>query len=393
MKTATQPAGGWIRAWGRFWFSPADPTPLGLIRICCGLVLVYVHLAYLPDLQEFFGADAWFDLRLADAHRTETPCIAPSANWAVGPVARPLPDDLDERMRTVQYIRTWGVDPRLTVGQGTFGWSVWYHVTDPLWMCVVHGGVLVVLLLFTVGLWTRVTSVLAWVAVLSYVQRSPVTLFGQDAMMMILLLYLAIGPSGAALSLDRLLARRRGAPARPEPSVSANLALRLMQIHFCIIYLAAGTSKLLGGAWWNGTALWGTLANYEFAPLRFKAYAEALRWLCQHRWLWEVVLTTGALFTLALEIGFPFLVWNPRRRGPMVLGSVLLHTIIAVTMGLVTFGLLMLALVLSFVPAEALHQLLAKQRERAGDPESRAGPFGTTGATHSRGNSEVEPVC
>jgi hypothetical protein len=365
--------------WDRFWFTPADPTTLGLIRIFCGLVVVYVHLAYIPDLQEFFGAGAWFDLRLADAHRQEMPWVAPGAGWAEPPVAKPLPEDVAERMRTVQYIQRWGIDPRVATGKGTIGWSVWYHLTDSFWMNVVHGGVLVVLVLFTLGLWTRVTSVLAWLAALCYVQRSPVTLFGQDAIMMILLLYLMIGPSGAALSLDQWLARRRGASAWPAPSVSANVALRLMQVHFCIIYLAAGTSKLLGGAWWNGTALWGTLANYEFAPLRFTAYAEALRWLCQHRWLWEAVMSAGSLFTLGLELGLPFLVWYPRLRGPMVVGAVLLHTLIAVSMGLVTFGLLMLALVLSFVPAAAVNRLLA--RREAAQPET--GPL-LAGADRTR---------
>jgi hypothetical protein len=45
----------------------------------------------------------------------------------------------------------------------------------------------------------------------------------------------------------------------------------------------------------------------------------------------------------------------------MVLGSVLLHTMIGLFMGLVTFGLLMMALVLSFVPPEAVHRLFARR--------------------------------
>src|SRR5262249_35055195 len=142
---------------------------------------------------------------------------------------------------------------------------IWYHVTEPFWMWVVHGLVLVVMLMFAVGFCTRITSVLTWLAAVSYMHRSPITLFGGDTMMNILLIYLMIGPSGAALSVDRLISRwwaRRKArlAGEPEPEdapppklVSANFALRLMQIHFCIIYFAAGTSKLLGATWWNGT--------------------------------------------------------------------------------------------------------------------------------------------
>jgi hypothetical protein len=357
----------WLHAWDRFWFRPADPTVLGLIRIACGLVVLYVHFAYSYDLQAFFGRDAWFSLSLANMVRHEAPWGPPPADWTEQPVPRPLPADPVERAKTVQYMQRWGADPRTTPWQGNYFWSVWFHVTDPATMRWVHAGVLAVVILFTLGAWTRVMSVLTWLAALSYIQRSPITLFGMDTIISILLLYLMIGPSGAALSVDRLVTRyravRRGLPPPTvEPLVSANLALRLMQVHFCIIYGAAGLSKLLGGAWWNGTALWGTLVNYEFSPVRFPVYAEALRWLCRHRWLWEVVMSGGAVYTLALEIGFPFLVWQRDWRGPMVIGAVLLHTGISLTMGLVGFGLLMLTLVLSFVPAAAVHLVFQRAK-------------------------------
>jgi hypothetical protein len=189
-------------------------------------------------------------------------------------------------------------------------------------------------------------------------------------MMMLLLLYLMIGPSGAALSVDRWLARRRAARGRCEsaglePSVSANLALRLMQVNFCIIYLTAGLAKLLGGTWWSGTAVWWTLANYAFAPLRVPLYYDALRWLAEHRLAWELVMTGGVLYTLGLEISFPYLVWKRELRWLMVFGSVLLHLTIGLFMGLVTFGLLMMALVLSFVPPEAVRRLVTRPSRSA----------------------------
>src|SRR5262249_19807857 len=236
-----------------------------------------------------------------------------------------------------------------------------------------HAGILTIMFLFTIGFCTRITSALTWLAALSYIQRSPVTLFGMDSMMNISLLYLMIGPSGHALSVDRLIEahrRRRCGQTDQKPVerlVSANFAIRLMQVHFCFIYMAAGLSKLLGSAWWNGTALWGTVANYEFTPLRFAAYADALRWLCQHRLLWEIVMTGGAVFTVALEISFPFFVLRPRLRGAMVVGSVMLHTGIALTMGLIGFGLFMLVLVFSFFPPNTVRASL----KRLGAPRGR----------------------
>src|SRR5207248_3359382 len=162
---------------------------------------------------------------------------------------------------------------------------------------------------------------------------------GMDTIMNILCIYLIIAPSGATLSVDRLLqkwwARRKGlAPPPVKPSVSANFTLRLMQIHLCIIYLASGLSKLQGPAWWNGTALWGTMANYSFAPMHWPVYLAFLQFLSEYRILWEVVMLGGTYFTLFLEISFTFLIWRKSTRWLMIILSVLLHTGIGLIMGL-----------------------------------------------------------
>jgi hypothetical protein len=145
-------------------------------------------------------------------------------------------------------------------------------------MAVAHTIILVIMLLFTLGFCTRITSVLTWLAALSYIQRAQTTLFGMDTMMNISMIYLMIGPSGATFSLDRWLAKRRArrvlsgeikgdfAAAQavlqgPAPSVAATFATRLLQIHFCFIYFASGASKLKGGTWWGGTAIWYTIAG------------------------------------------------------------------------------------------------------------------------------------
>jgi len=180
------------------------------------------------------------------------------------------------------------------------------------------------------------------------------------------LFYLMLSPCGAALSLDRWLQvrrerRRLGAqyvPQPPPPMVSATFATRLFQINFCLIYFAAGTSKLMGTSWWNGTAPNGFLLNYSFAPFDVPAYVKFLKMLVAHRWIWELFGTVGVVSTLFLELGFPFLVWNRYTRWLMVSGSILFHTLIALLMGLVTFSLMMMVLVLAFVPPEAVQQMV-----------------------------------
>jgi hypothetical protein len=358
-----------IRAWNRFWFTPADPTILGMIRICGGLVVLYVHLAYSYDLQAFFGKDAWLSLDKINQSRHEVPWVGPPTGWD------PLPQVRANNAEEKEFIDRWSVHPSQVMAYGQPLWSIFFHVTDPSWMWVVHGSILTIMFLFTIGFCTRVTSVLTWMGMLCYVQRAPTSLFGMDQIMIVVVLYLMIGPSGAALSADRLIARywalRQHLPAveflRPAPSVSANVALRLLQIHVCIIYAASGLSKLQGPVWWNGTAVWGTMANYEFSP-QLQIFRAFLSFLSRHRWLWELVMTGGSYFTLVFEVGFAFLVWNRRLRWIMVLSAVLLHMGIAIFMGLVTFSLMMLTLVLAFVPSSAVLEFLCRWGRRPVGP-------------------------
>jgi hypothetical protein len=354
--------------WNRFWFQPADPTLLGFMRICCGLVVLYIHLVYTSDLQQFFGKNAWVDKQAIDEFRHEFPWEGQPSGWQNRqPILKA--DTPEER----EYMFRWSfLNPRMAYAKGYPAWSIWFHVTDPAWMMAIHCGVLAVMFLFTIGFCTRVTSVLTWLGVLSYVQRSPVTLYGMDAMMNILLIYLMIGPSGAAFSVDRLIARywatRRALSKHqpvplhlpPAPRVSANLALRLMQVHFCIIYMASGLSKLLGHAWWNGTAVWATMAVYEYTPMAMASYQAFLLFLAQHRWLWEIVMTGGVAYTLITEISVPFLIWNRKLRWVMITMAVGLHTGIAVVMGLRTFSLFMLVMLTAFVPQETVQALMRR---------------------------------
>jgi hypothetical protein len=520
---------------GRFFFSPTDPTSLGFMRLMAGLVLLYTHAAYTPDLKEFFGPNAWWDQYEGNKQRREQPSMNTPLGWRIGeptlrlidevphrrsaeldfmrslplapgerktqlryldrlvaltpapkdpydlqgaqnatqeyiaglvlvdaagwlsdeqkskargflgtdppddkqsPVHFPewlkalpraerlelwdaalefalaLPRDLDNleyvlqwlknypllhRARLVQfltgelkvdgkdlslpadkgerdefldYLNAWGIDTRQNDDRGTPVFSYWYHLTDPTTMYVVHALYLVVCLLFAIGLWTRVTSVLAWAGSLSYIHRGQLILFGQDTMQTILLLYLMIGPSGAALSVDALRARYRAARAKlasggrsipwaeavlsgPAKSWLANFAIRLFQINFCLIYASSGLSKLKGTTWWGHTAPWLIFANPEFGLIRYPAYEWLLRQVMEYRMLVSVFFGFATLYTLALELGLPLLIWT-RLRPFMVIMSILLHFGIAVFMGLTIFGMYMFCMVLCYVPAKLI---------------------------------------
>jgi hypothetical protein len=421
------------QAWDRFWFTPADPTTLGLIRICCGMIALYTFVVYSFQFQEFFGEKAWFDLKTRRAIVDWTPNVSPELGWEQTPPPEPTneaqrayreyyfkrwgqyppapyPTSDQEAKWFDEYQREWGGDPRLTSSMGTPVWSIWFHVTDPEQMKLVHIGFILITFFFMVGFCTRITSVLTWWANLCYIHRNPAVLFGVDTMMNITMIYLMIGPSGAALSVDRLLSgwwrrRREGivtawknfwgrlgaslgfasgassastpagagkasadpkvSPASstatgPAPMISANFVIRLLQIHLCFIYGASGLSKLQGQSWWRGTAIWGTLANFEFAPMQFQWYNDVLRLLSLNRTFWEVFMTLGAFFTLFFEVGYPFLIWYPRTRWLMLFMAVILHGLIGLFMGLKTFSLMMLTMNLALLPPATIHWFLGK---------------------------------
>ncbi len=308
--------------WQDFWFSPTDPTVLGLLRILTGLMLLYTHAVWGLELEAFFGATGWQSSELIRALQSEQ-----------------------------------------------FAFSFWWWI-PPESIHVAHIASLLVLAMFTVGLLSPVTSVLACVISISYAHRAPVALFGLDQINTMLALYLAIGGCGQALSLDRLLTRfrqiRRSVGAgsgridlSPAASSRANLGIRLIQVHMCVIYFFAGVSKLQGTAWWNGEAMWLAFANLEYQ-------SADMTWLARFPLMINVITHT----TVIWEISFCALVWVRPLRPAILLMAVVLHVGIGAVLGMWTFGLVMLIGCGAFVRPSALQSIGLIFRP-AGEFESR----------------------
>lgn len=273
-------------------------------------------------------------------------------------------------LEAIDYLDYWSFDKAKAIRYGQPIFSIWFHITDPKEMALAHCIMIGIMVMFTLGLWTRVTSVLTWIAAVSYIHRTQYVLFGMDTMSNILLLYLMIGDSGGAFSLDRLIARYRATRAsikrsgkideatvkfleRPPATMSAGLALRLIQVHFCFIYMAAGLSKLKGPSWWNHNAYWDTLANPEFTMIQFQWYESVLRSIASFRPAYAILAAGVIIHTFVAEIGLPFLAWTKARPWIVMIGF-LLHAGIGIFMGLTVFSLLMMVLLLSYLPGVAI---------------------------------------
>jgi hypothetical protein len=295
--------------WNEFWFSPTNPATLSAIRVFAGAMLFYTHAVWTLDLAAFFGPDGW------------------------------LPRDMMHNVH--QYMNNAGPDD-----PGRWNWSYFNYIDSPTVLWIVHVTALVVFFFLMVGFFSRVMAVLAYLIAVSYANRiTPGAYFGLDNINCLLAMYLMLGPCGARYSLDRIWRLRRGAPREVPPSISANLAIRLIQLHMCIIYLFSGLGKLQGESWWFGDAMWIVSANLEYQSLD-------MTWLANHVWLFNLLSHVTVFF----EVFYCCLIWPRLTRPWMLLLAVCIHLGIVVAYGMPTFGLAMLIGNLAFVSPESVRR-------------------------------------
>ena len=219
-----------------------------------------------------------------------------------------------------------------------FAWShLDWFAGSSTWLLVVHCVGMFVVLLFAAGVQTRVTSILAALIAISYSNRSIGADFGLDQILTFLCLYCAIGNSGGAYSIDRMLAFGKSVPA-PWPSVTTNIAIRLIQVHLCVVYFFAAIGKLQGTTWWSGEAVWLAMASYEYQQID-------MTWLAHYLPL----VSAMTLLSLFWELLYPVLVWPRLTRPIMLVSAVFVHLGIGLCMGMIEFGLVMLVANMAFL--------------------------------------------
>jgi hypothetical protein len=310
---------GYVDAWDRFWFTPRQPHTVSILRVITGMMLLYSHLVLATDLTAFMGDSAWVD--------NET--------------ARQLHDG--------------------TFGFADFGWTYLWFISSPAFLWAHHLFTITVTACFALGFLTRITSPLAWFLQLMYLHRLTGALFGFDQIVTYVAMYLVLAPSGSCCSLDALIRDRFASDSRgrfwnwlfpkAKPTILANIATRLLQLHLCVIYLFGGISKARGQTWWDGTAIWYSVSNYEYQSLD-------MTWLSRY----PRVFSTMTHVTLFWEVFYCALIW-PRLTRPFVLAiAVAMHAGIALALGMFTFGTMMIAANMIFISPEWVQQTLVSLR-------------------------------
>jgi hypothetical protein len=315
--------------WNRFWFTPSDPAMLACVRVLTGLVAIYLHLTFTPDLVAFFGTDGLLSPELA---------------------------------------AQLGFDPAANASWAGSGLSYLNYLHSPAELHLLHWLGLAALVLFTVGFLTRVTSVLALIVVLSYFHRGMVLTGEAEPVLAFLMFYLCLAPSGRWLSVDAWLASRK-APAAIEPpaaSWGATVATRLIQIHVAAVCLmmAAGMTMatVIGPMWWNGEAMWWLIAK-PASPL------------VDFTWLHDSILLVNLWthVTFWYLVAFGLLIWRPLFRPLLLVIGVPVWGLLALVTGLVPFCGLMFIGGLAFIPGSVVRSRWPVSRGR-GEVASAARP-------------------
>jgi hypothetical protein len=319
---------GYLTAWDQFWFTPRLPHTLAIIRIVTGAMLFYSHLVLAGDLSSFLGDHAWIN------------------------------------NETIQRLHGGGF------GFSDYGRSYLWHISSPQLLWMHHGLTLLVTAMFAVGLMTRITAPAAWFLQLMYLHRLTGHLFGLDQIVTYSAMYLMLAPGGSCFSVDAWL-RERLRPRRsqnrvlcwllPEaaPSIAANIATRLLQLHLCVIYLFGGLAKTRGQSWWDGTAMWYSVGNYEYQSID-------MTWISAYPRL-SSAMTHATLFW---EVFYCALVW-PRLTRPFVLAAaVAVHGGIALFLGMITFGVMMITANAVFIEPKSILRWMGKAKGEQVDDRS-----------------------
>ncbi len=310
--------------WNRFWFTARDAYTVCVMRILVGIAAFYYVASFSPDLVRWFGPSGI--LNAATTGRlTGADQLAPSFR--------------------ISYI---------------------YFAETPTSLWVLHIAGLVVLLVFTLGLWSRAANIGALIVVLAYVHRGPMLTGQFEPVLTMLLAYLCLANTGHCLSIDAWRRRRkgrvRGTPAVDgiATSIVTNIATRLIQLHLAGLCVTIGLNMLAGEVWWSGEAMWWLITRTESRLVDFTGLARAT--LLVNLWTHGVV---------AFQLVFGVLVWNRLARPLLLVLSIVVWGSLGLATGLVAWCVLMLVANLAFVEPMLLRQLLERRESGVESPESK----------------------
>jgi uncharacterized membrane protein YphA (DoxX/SURF4 family) len=241
--------------WRRLWFQRIDPRGPALTRIALGATLVWTFADLLVLQGEWLFTDQ--GMLLTDMARKN-----------YGGKLRTLWDP--------EYGFEHWYDVFLVL---TDRWSVLFVRSDPPFVYGLFGLLFVFGTMMTIGLFTRVATVMSWLLMLQLYNYNPIYYTGGDTVLRVMMFVGMFIDWGQVYSVDAWRRRRRailgGAEHFPAPKRIPAWAPRLMMLQLACIYCATGLLKS-GKTWANGSALYYALNLDHFYRIpAFTVYAWA----------------------------------------------------------------------------------------------------------------------
>jgi hypothetical protein len=253
-------------AWNRFFFAPQLPTPVALFRILYGVMVIATLILLRPDWLAWYGPHSW--MTLSTMHEME-------------PGTR---------------LNLFAVIPQTNAA-----------IEALFWIALASA------FLLTIGLFTRVNTIIVFLCLASIDQRNLNILNGGDTFLRVAGFFLIFAPAGAAFSVDRFIRMRRGREAA-EISLSSPWAQRMIQIELALVYFVSFCWKIQGASWIHGTALYYVYHLDEIQ--RFPVP----QWL-----LTPTILKLGTWAALAMEFSLGVLIWIKKLRYVILTLGLLFH--------------------------------------------------------------------
>lgn len=286
--------------WKKFWFEPQSPVPLCLFRIIFGLLVLEWCWLAAPNLLACYGNKG---------------VLLPETAARIAPA------------------------PMLNL-------IAFFHADDSL---VVAMFVVLVIasLCLTLGLFSRVSSILVYLLLVSFDHRNIYVNHSGVKLMCLASFYLMFAPTGAALSLDKLsrIWLSNILPAR-EAQPCVLWALRAYQLQWVLLYCQTFWTKFMSPSWGDGTNMYYVLRDREFWRFPVPLIADNLE-LCK----------LAGWFTMLAEFMAWTLIYFRETRYIVLSLLLLLHVGIEYSMNIPMFEHMMIASLIVFVYPEDLSKL------------------------------------
>lgn len=295
-----------------FWFGFGSPVALGVFRIL-GCTWLLVNLILLS-----FDFTAWFTERgfvpIAINDRANPP-IQPE--FTIGKFPIQIPFSIP-RINLLEHV----TDPRVTLA---------------FWILV-----MVATALTLIGYKTRISSIVMAVGIVTIQHRNILILHGGDTVMRLTALYIALAPSGAACSLDRIIDLWTGRQKGPPREVSL-WPQRIIQFNLALIYFTTWWYKMDGSHWRDGTAVWYTSRLREFFRFPYPNFIHSL-----------AISRPLSFATVVIELSMGTLVFYRPLRKYVLLGGLFLHATIEYTMNIPMFSVAICSMYICFYEGEEI---------------------------------------